>query len=284
MRQPVPASLERDWQEAVLPIRGWLGGWVGRSLRLATSGGATLPPAVAETLDAAGLTVLGAYGLTEHLCVAFNRPDRYAFDAVGTPMPGTEVRVAPDGELLVRRSALTFSGYHGLGAESAAAFTDGGEWLLTGDLAALDAQRVLRITGRKKELIALAGGKKVAPLAIEARLVEDPWIAHAMCYGEGRKFLSALICLRTTLVAEWARAQGIVCAPADLAAHPAVVARVQALVDRVNADVASPERIRRFHLLGRELSSREGELTETLKVRRPVVAERFRPQLEALYG
>ena len=284
-RQPIPAELERAWQAAVRPIREWLAGWVGAKVRLASSGGATLPPAIAESLDAIGVTVLGAYGLTEHLCVAFNRPDSYTFDGVGTAMPGTELRVAADGEIQVKRSALTFSGYHNLPAASAEAFTEdgGGAWLLTGDLGVVDADGVLRITGRKKELIALSGGKKVAPLAIEARLVADPWIAQAMCYGEGRKFLSALLCLRTPLVQEWAQARGIYCDGSELTDHPAVLARVQELLDRVNAQVASPEQIKRFLLLGRELSSEHGELTETMKVRRPVVAERFRTELEALY-
>lgn len=281
--RPVPALLEREWMDAVRPVRAWLASWIGKDFRLATSGGATLPPAIAETLDAAGVTVLGAYGLTEHLCVAFNRPESYAFDTVGTPMPGTQLRIAEDGEVQVRRSALTFSGYHGLPDASHDAFTDDGEWLLTGDLGTIDSRGTLRITGRKKELIALSGGKKIAPLAIEARLVEDPWIAQAMCYGEGRKFLSALLCLRTPMVAAWARAQGIACAPAELASHPAVLARIQAHLDRINADVACPEQIKRFHVVDRELSSQDGELTETMKVRRPVVAERFRTQLEALY-
>ena len=280
----VPSEMESEWQRAIAPVREWIAGWVGNRLRLATSGGATLPSAVAETLDAAGVTVLGAYGLTEHLCVAFNRPDNYSFDSVGLPMPGTELRLADDGELEVRRSALTFSGYYCTPDATVAAFTEDGEWLLTGDLASIDERGVVRITGRKKELIALSGGKKVAPLAIEARLVEDPWIAHAMCYGEGRRFLSALLCLRTSVVHEWARAQGIDCPAAELSSHPAVRARVQLLLDRINAQVASPERIKAFHLLGRELSTEEGELTETMKVRRLFVAERFRPQLEALYA
>ena len=282
--RPVPTEMESDWHREIAPVREWIAGWVGHRLRLATSGGATLPPAVAETLDAAGITVLGAYGLTEHLCVAFNRPGDYSFDSVGLPMPGTELRVAEDGELLVRRSALTFSGYYGAADASAAAFTEDGEWLLTGDLASIDEHGAVRITGRKKELIALSGGKKVAPLPIEARLVEDPWIAHAMCYGEGRRFLSALLCLRTSIVHEWARAQGIDCSAAELPSHPAVRARVQTLLDQINGQVASPERIKAFHLLGRELSTAEGELTETMKVRRLFVAERFRPQLEALYA
>ena len=280
----VPPSLQRQWEGSVAPLRAWLSGLVGERLRLATSGGAALPTAVAETLDAVGITVLGAYGLTEHLCVAFNRPDAYAFDSVGTPMPGTRLRVAEDGELYVRRSDLTFSGYYGMADASAMAFTDDGQWLLTGDLAAIDDRGVVRITGRKKELIALSGGKKVAPLAIEARLVEDPWIAHAMCYGEGRRFLSALLFLRVSVVQEWARTQGLDCSAEDFTSHPVVLARVQAVLDRVNAQMASPERIKAFHLIGRELSADEGELTETMKLRRPVIAERFRSQLEALYA
>lgn len=281
----VPAALERRWREAGAPFFEEIRAHFGARMRLATSGGATLPAAVAEFLDALGLTVLGAYGLTEHLCVAFNRPDRYDFDGVGPAMPGTELRIADDGEILVHRSALTFSGYLNRPADTAAAFTEDGDWLRTGDLGSLDPRGFLRVTGRKKELIALSTGKKVAPLPIEARLQEDPWIAHAMLYGEGKKFVSALICLRRPVLEAWAReSDGALPRDyAELVRHPAVRARVQAAVDRVNAGLSRPEQIRSLVLLEHELAPEADELTPTLKLRRAVVAERYRELLEALY-
>jgi long-chain acyl-CoA synthetase len=260
-----------------------LADYLGTRVRLATSGGATLPVEVADYLDATGLAVLGAYGQTEHLCVAFHRPACYDTETVGSPMPGTEIRIDGDGEVLVRRNALTFAGYHGKPDATTEAFTEDGEWLRTGDLGELTSEDRLRLTGRKKELIALSSGKKVAPLPIESRLVEDPWIGHAMLYGEGERFVSALLVPRRQVVEAWQRERGLSLDYTELLAHPEVVARLQDTVDRVNAGLSSPERIKRFVLLERDLSVEANELTPTLKVRRAVVAQRYRDRLEPLY-
>lgn len=281
--QPVPDDLEGRWREASRPCAHVLAGLLGTRVRMATSGGATLPVEVADYLDAVGLTVLGAYGQTEHLCVAFHRPGCYDTETVGPAMPGTELRIDADDEVLIRRSALTFAGYHGKPDETRDAFTSDGLWLRTGDLGALDARGRLRLTGRKKELIALSSGKKVAPLPIESRLIEDPWIAHAMLYGEGERFVSALLVPRRPMLEAWQRERGLTLDYADLLGHPEVVTRVQQAVDRVNAALSSPERIKRFVLLERELSVESDELTPTLKIRRAVVAERYRDRLQLLY-
>lgn len=282
--EPVPPALEAEWREAGAPLFERVRGLFGGRVRLATSGGAALPLEVAEHLDALGLTVLGAYGLTEHLCVAFNRPGRYTFDSAGPAMPGTELRLADDGEILVRRGPLTFSGYHGRPGATREAFTPDGAWLLTGDLGALGEDGCLRVVGRKKELIALSTGKKVAPLPIEGLLVRDPWIGQAMLYGEGRRFVSALLALRRPVVEAWARERSLDAAYPDLLRHPEVVGRVQAVVDQVNAALSRPEQIRRFVLLERDLSAEEDELTPTLKLRRAVVSAKFRDRLDALYS
>lgn len=296
--RPVPAALHREWEEAGAPFFARARSLFGGRLRRATSGGAVLPAEVAEYLDALGITVLGAYGLTEHLCVAMNRPDAYRFDAAGPPMPGTEVRIADDGEILVRRGELTFAGYHGHPAETRDAFTPDG-WLATGDLGELLDNGSLRVSGRKKELIALSTGKKVAPLPIEAALAQDPWIGQAMLYGEGERFISALISLRPTMLRGWrADADGARSTSANgnggggdavtdgnglIIRHPDLLSLVQAAVDRVNANLSRTEQIRRFVVIGRELTAEDGELTPTLKLRRGVVAEKFRGELEALY-
>jgi len=279
----VPDDLERRWREASQPCAEVFAGLLGRRVRLATSGGAKLPIEVADYLDAAGLTVLGAYGQTEHLCVAFHRADCYDTETVGPPMPGTEIRIDADGEVLIRRGALTFDGYHGQPAETRDAFTADGLWLRTGDLGALTADGRLRLTGRKKELIALSSGKKVAPLPIESRLSEDPWIAHAMLYGEGERFVSALLVPRRPVLEAWQRERGLVVPYADLLDHPEVVSRVQQAVDRVNSELSNPERIKRFVLLDRDLSVEADELTPTMKIRRSVVAARYRDRLDPLY-
>jgi long-chain acyl-CoA synthetase len=256
----------------------------GKALRIATSGGAALPPAVAEYLEASGVLVLGAYGQTEHLCVAFNRPERHRHDGVGWPMPGTEVRIADDGELLVKKSQLTFSGYFNKPDESRAAFTDDGAWLFTGDLAELRADGSLAITGRKKELLALSTGKKVAPLPIEAKLTGDGWISHAVLFGEGRPFVTALLCLGSATVRAWAQESHVAGDVASLSAHPEVMARVQSVVDRVNADLSRPEQVKRWVLLPHEFSVENGELTPTMKVRRADVTTRYARLIDPLYA
>jgi long-chain acyl-CoA synthetase len=281
--RPVPEALEREWAANVAPARTHVAALFGDRLRVATSGGATLPVAVAEHLDALGVTVLGAYGLTEHLCVAMNRPARHAFDTVGPLMPGTEARIAGDGELLVRRGPLTFTGYLNRPQETREAFTADGCWLRTGDLATLGDDGFLRVTGRAKELIALSSGKKVAPLPIEARLSADEWIAQAVLVGEGRSYVSALLALRRPAVEAWAAAERIGLAYPALLRHPAVRARVQQAVDRVNAELSRPEQVKRFALLERELTVERGELTPTLKVRRAAVAASFAGDCAALY-
>jgi long-chain acyl-CoA synthetase len=279
----VPDDLEAAWRAASVQCRALIAELLGRRVRLATSGGARLPVEVADYLDAAGLTVLGAYGQTEHLCVAFHRPTCYDTESVGTPMPGTEIAIDGDGEVFIRRSALTFAGYHAKPAETREAFTADGQWLRTGDLGELTPNGRLRLTGRKKELIALSSGKKVAPLPIESRLIEDAWIAHAMLYGEGERFVSALLVPRRPVLETWQQERGLALAYRELLQHPEVVGRMQAAVDRVNASLSGPERIKRFVLLERELTVEADELTPTLKIRRAVVADRYRDRFEPLY-
>lgn len=280
---PIPPELAMQWHDAAAPARALLAATIGGRVRLATSGGAALPREVADYLDALGLTVLGAYGLTEHLCVAMHRPDRYDTASAGPPMPGTELRIAEDGELLVRCGTLTFDGYHRRPQESRDAFTADGAWLRTGDLAELTADGWLRITGRRKELIALSNGKKVAPLGIEARLSADPLIAHAMLYGEGERFITALLVPSRPMVEGWLRERGLSLPYGEALRHPELLARIQALVDAVNACLSRPEQVRRWTLLEHELDVERGELTPTMKVRRGAVTERYRDRLVPLY-
>src|SRR4029079_501558 len=163
--------------------------YFGGRIRLLTSGGAPLPLEVAEFFAAADLPILQAYGLTENVCVAFKRPDRFKFGTVGPPMPGCEVRIAADKEILIR-SEMMFSGYYKAPEERAKMFADGG--LLTGDLGEIDEDGFLKIIGRKKELIVTSTGKKVAPALLENMLKEKHLISQAMVYGEGRSYLVAL--------------------------------------------------------------------------------------------
>ncbi len=256
---------------------------IGAHVRLATSGGAALPVAVAERLDALGLRILGAYGQTEHLCVAMNTPDAPRFDTVGPPMPGTRVRVASDGELLVARSALTFSGYWQREADTAAAFTDDGAWLRTGDQAAVLADGALRITGRVKDVLALSTGRKVSPLPIEALLSASPFIAHAVVHGEGRKYVTALLTLRQAVVQQWAEQQGIEDAWPALASNARLRALLAAHVEATNATLARPDQVQAFVVTAEPFTVENGLLTATMKVVRRAVDARFRVLFDALY-
>jgi long-chain acyl-CoA synthetase len=233
--------------------------YFGGRIRLLTSGGAPLPLEVAEFFAAAGLPILQAYGLTENVCVAFNRPDNYKFGTVGPPMPGCQVRIAADKEILVR-SEMMFSGYYKAPEETAKVFSDG--WLLTGDLGELDEDGFLKIIGRKKELIVTSTGKKVAPALLENMLKEHHLISQAMVYGEGRSYLVALITLNAA-------------APRET---------VQAIVDNVNRRVSSTESIKRFAILDRDFEIARDEITPTGKLKRDVITNRFRNVIEELYS
>jgi long-chain acyl-CoA synthetase len=255
----------------------------GRRLRVATSGGAPLSELVGTALDALGVRVLGAYGQTEHLCVAMHRPDRVNFTSVGLPMPGTELRIADDGEVLVRRGPLTFSGYFGREDETRDAFTADGVWLKTGDLGQVDADGFLRITGRKKELLVLSTGKKVAPLPIEAALCAGPWIEHAMLYGDGRSFITALFTVRDAPLRLLADREGLPWSRNDLLKHDAVRREVQARVAQVNAELSRHEQVKQWVLVPDTFTVAGGELTPTMKLKRHEVAARYAPLLDQLY-
>ena len=230
--------------------------YFGGRIRVATSGGAPLPLEVGEFFAAAGLPILQAYGMTENVCVAFNRPDNYKFGTVGPPMPGCEVRIAADKEILVR-SEMMFSGYYKAPEETAKVFEDG--WLLTGDLGEFDEDGFLKITGRKKELIVTSTGKKVAPALLENMLKESHLISQAMVYGEGRSYLVALI------------------------TGSADRERVQSIVDGVNRRVSSSESIKRFAILERDFEIARDEITPTGKLKRDVITQRYSDLIESLY-
>ena len=220
--------------------------YFGGRIRLVTSGGAPLPLEIAEFFDAAGLPILQAYGLTENVCVAFNRPDNYKFGTVGPPMPGCEVRIAPDKEILVR-SEMMFSGYYKAPEETEKVFKDG--WLLTGDLGEFDQDGFLKIIGRKKELIVTSTGKKVSPALLENMIKEHHLISQAMVYGEGRSYLVALITVNT----------------------PAERNTIQSIIDGVNRRVSSTESIKRFSILGRDFEIAREQLDQ-LRFEDPILA------------
>jgi long-chain acyl-CoA synthetase len=280
-RARLPVELQTEYRERALPVLRRVNDYFGGQLRLATSGGAPLLTEVAEFFDAAGLPILQAYGLTENICVAFNRPEDYKFGTVGPPMPGCRVSLAPDGEILVR-SEMMFSGYYREPEKTAEVLRDG--WLLTGDLGEMDADGFLKITGRKKELIVTSTGKKIAPSMLENLLKEHHLISHALVFGEGKSYLVALITLNQLEAEAFARAQSIPYDTfADLTSRPEIQDLVGRIVATVNARVSSTEAIKKFLVLRHDFQVERDEVTPTLKLKRAVVTERYQDLLQSLY-
>lgn len=277
----VPAELRAKYEAEARPVLSRVNDYFGGRMRLATSGGAPLLLEVAEFFDATGIPVLQAYGLTENICVAFNRPDNYKFGTVGPPMPGCEVHIVEDGEILVR-SEMMFSGYYKEPEKTAEVMRDG--WLLTGDLGEMDEDGFLKITGRKKELIVLSTGKNIAPALIENLLKEHHLISHAMVYGEGKSYLVALITLNPLEAQEHARARGLEHEDfASLTRHTQITTLVQEIVDRANARVSSSEAIKKFVILDHDLQIEADEVTPTMKLKRNIVTERYAEIIQSMY-
>ncbi|MCK6526616.1 long-chain fatty acid--CoA ligase [Myxococcota bacterium] len=260
-------------------IREQLGG----NLKLVVSGGAPLSPALSEFFDAVGILAIEGYGLTETSApVSTNTPDEYRFGTVGRPIPGTEIRIAPDGEILARGPGI-FRGYYRDPGATAAAFTEDG-FFRTGDIGELTEDGFLRITGRKKEMIVTATGKNVAPTAVEDLLQRGRLVSQAMVVGDRRPYLAALIVPDREALAGLARERGLDPADEGLATRPEVVTLLGAEIAGANARLSRHEAVRRFDVLPHELTVESGELTPTMKLRREVVASRHRARIDALYA
>jgi long-chain acyl-CoA synthetase len=255
----------------------------GGRIRFFVSGGAPLPREVAELFHAVGLLVLEGYGLSETTgATHVNRPERYRFGTVGPALPGCEVRLAEDGEVLVRGPNVMLR-YHARPEDTAAAFDPEG-WLRTGDIGEIH-DGFLSITDRKKDLLKTSSGKYVAPVMIEKRLELGDGIAYATVCGDARPFVVALVSLDEEAMLARSDREGLGChGYADLAAHPRVRQICQAHVDEVNAGLSRHERVRAFHVVPQPFSEATGELTPTRKVRRPVVLARYAAAVEALYA
>ncbi len=255
---------------------------VGGRVRFFISGSAPLSRQIIEFFHAAGLPVLEGYGLTETAPVAtVNTLEHFRFGTVGRPLKGMEVRIEKDGEIAVRGDNV-MQGYLKKADDTAAVLKDG--WFYTGDIGEMDKDGYLRITDRKKDLIATAGGKKVAPQPIELRMKQNPMIAEAVMVGNGRPYITMLILPDYARLEPWAAAAGIQAADhTALVASPEVHKLYQGIIDEVNGSMAQFERIKSFAILDGELTTAAGDLTPTLKVRRKIVEERFRDQIDAMY-
>lgn len=250
-----------------------------------SSGGAPLPVAVAQAYHAAGLLLLQGYGLTETSpVISFNRKDRYKLETVGPPLDGVEVRIADDGEILTRGPHV-MPGYWNNPTATAETIRDG--WLHTGDLGCIDDDGFLKITGRKKELLVLSNGKKVAPNHVECLLHADPCIDQVVVCGEGRNYLTAMVVPQWTNVrAELARRDEKIGAlsPQELARHPAVCELLRERIDAALTHVSGCEQIRKFQVLAEPFSVANEELTVSLKLRRAAIAKRYARIIEGMYA
>jgi long-chain acyl-CoA synthetase len=255
----------------------------GGRLEFFVSGGAPLSKEIAEFFHAAGILILEGYGLTETTAVTnVNRPGSFKFGTVGQPVPGVEQKIAPDGEVL-SRSPGTMQGYFRRDDETREVL-DADGWFHTGDIGEFDDDGFLRITDRKKDIIITAGGKNIAPQAVESHLKNNPLISQVMVYGDKRKYLTALITLNYDEAAKIARVQGISFRdPRELAAHPALRERVAAVVEEKNRELASYESIKRFAIVADDFTQESGELTPTLKIKRKVVTQKYKQLLDGFY-
>jgi len=253
----------------------------GGRMRVFVSGGAPLSPKIAYFFNEVGMAILEGYGLSESSAGTFvNRPGRVKIGTVGPPVPGTQVRIAEDGEILIKGPGV-MKEYFRNPAATAEALKDG--WLFTGDIGVIDADGYLKITDRKKDIIVTAGGKNVAPQNLENELKTDSLISQVMVHGDKRKFLSALVTLNEEPARKWATEHGV---PAGAALHddPKVRARIQEAIDTLNAAQASYATIKAFAIIPRDFTQESSELTPTLKVKRKVVTKNYQAVLDAFYG
>ncbi|MFF5972525.1 AMP-dependent synthetase/ligase [Streptomyces sp. NPDC012769] len=249
----------------------------------AISGGAPLGERLGHFFRGIGFTVLEGYGLTESCAAtAFNPWDRQKIGTVGQPLPGSVVRIADDGEVLLHGEHV-FSGYWNNEAATAEALADG--WFHTGDIGTLDEDGYLAITGRKKEILVTAGGKNVAPAVIEDRIRGHALVAECMVVGDGRPFVGALVTIDEEFLGRWAAEHGKPAGStaATLRDDPELMAEVQRAVDDGNAAVSKAESVRKFRILSAQFTEEAGHITPSLKLKRNVVAKDFADEIEAIY-
>ncbi|QCQ93114.1 AMP-dependent synthetase/ligase [Rhodococcus sp. SGAir0479] len=257
----------------------------GGRLKFFISGSAALDRNVALWFDAVGIIVLEGYGLTETSAASLvNRPSAYRFGTVGWPLPGTDVRIASDGEVLIKSPGV-MSGYHHNPEATEESLTSDG-WFHTGDIGTIDADGYLRITDRKKDMFKTSNGKYVAPSAIAATFKGlCPYVGEIIVHGEGKSYCVALISLDGEAIAEWAVENGMADKPLkEIAAADATVSMMSTYVDRLNAGLNRWEQVKRFTILERELTVENGEITPSMKLKRKKVVDNFSDRISELYG
>jgi long-chain acyl-CoA synthetase len=280
--EPIPAELQGPYDEADERLFRHVRAIFGGRVRHATSGAAPIAHEILEFFWACGVPVLEGYGMTETATSAtISTVKNHRFGTVGRALPGLQVKIADDGEVLLK-GANIFTGYRNDHDGSFGNIDDG--WLHTGDLGSLDEDGYLSITGRKKDIIITAGGKNLTPANIENDLRQSRWISQAVMHGDKRPYPVVLVTLDEEEIAAFARDHGLSEDVATLAKDPSVHELIQGEVDRANAKYARVEQVKRFAILDHDLSQASGELTPTLKVKRKVVNEKYAELLDSLYA
>ena len=263
---------------ALSKIRALFGGRV----RLCVTGAAPINQEILEFFWAAGIVILEGYGMTETSTAAsINRPDNYKFGTVGLPFPGVEVRIADDGEILVKGPNI-FQGYHRKEDATRETLVDG--WLHTGDLGAIDSDGFVKITGRKKDIIITAGGKNITPANFEGDMKQHALVSQCVMVGDRLPYLTALVTLDPEEAPEYAKAHDLPTDLAALAASPEIRAELERHMGEVNKKYAQVEQVKKLTILPHDLSQETGELTPTLKVKRSIVVDKYAGEIEAMYA
>jgi long-chain acyl-CoA synthetase len=265
-------------KQVLAKIRNLFGG----NVRLAVSGAAPINPEILHFFDAAGVLVLEGWGMTETSTAAtISTPEDFRIGTIGKPFPGCEVRIADDGEILVKGPNV-FQGYYKNEEATRETIVDG--WLHTGDLGEIDADGFIKITGRKKDIIITAGGKNITPANLEAEIKQHPLVSQCVVVGDRRPYLVALVTLDPEEAAKFAQENDLPEDPEQLASNPEVRAAIEQHVDKINEKFARVEQVKKIAILPRDLSQEGGELTPTMKVKRAVVADKYSGEVEALYA
>jgi len=279
---PIGRGLERKRNLAHKLVFSKIIEKTGGRIRFFVSGGAPLSKDIAEFFYSLGLVILEGYGLTETSpVISVNTFEAIRLGTVGKPIPGVEVKIAPDGEILTRGPNV-MKGYYKKEAETKEAFEGG--WFHTGDIGHFDEDGFLVITDRKKDIIVTAGGKNIAPQPIENIIKTNPYVSNVVVIGDRRRFVSALVVPNFEKLEEYARASGIAFRDrTELVGQKAVIHFIKAEIDRATPNLASYEKVKKIILLDREFEIEKGEITPTLKVKRNIIEKKYKAQIDALY-
>jgi long-chain acyl-CoA synthetase len=274
--------LRKQYEFADKKVLSKIRGLFGGQLRLAVSGAAPISPDILRFFDAAGVLVLEGWGMTETSTAAtISSPDDFKIGTIGKPFPGCEIKIAEDGEILVKGPNV-FQGYYKNEEATRETIVDG--WLHTGDLGSIDADGFITITGRKKDIIITAGGKNITPANLEGEIKQHPLVSQCVVVGDRRPYLVALVTLDPEEAAAYAKERALPEDPAQLAANGDVREAIEAHLAKVNEKFARVEQVKKIAILPQDLSQENGELTPTLKVKRAVVADKHQDEIEQLYA